>query len=240
MPHKTAPGSPAPAPRGVAGHPGGLSAGAWRGAVAGLVVFFGLLFWLAAEPFTAAMARWDVPRAPEPPPEIAVAAPVPASPERVEEPREPAWTLADVEGAVSALGPQIQNLIDAGRTELPEFKALDSRDATRAARARERFTAWARIWRNRVGQLTGQLPPPEACGVHAAMDPACFQLREILGELHDVADAETLDVAEARLEGAATGLDLFLNPPEPEPEPEEDGEDAGGDGDTKQSADEVT
>ncbi|MEM8998513.1 MAG: hypothetical protein AAGF23_27250, partial [Acidobacteriota bacterium] len=100
-------------------------------------------------------------------------------------------------------------------------RALSSGDATRAARARERYAAWARIWRNRVGQLSEQLPPARACAVHAAMDPACYQLREILTELADVADAAELDVARARLDGAATGLDLFLNPPEPEPEEEE-------------------
>lgn len=233
MPQKTVSGSAVPnSPRGVAGPPGGLGTGAWWGLTAALILLFGGLFWLAADPFEDAMARVAPVTAAEPEtapspsgPPRATADPVPT--ERVEAPQAPAWTLLDVEGAVGAMAPQIAALIEEGRGELPEFKALSSRDATRSARARERFSAWARIWQNRVGRLVGQMPPPEACGVHAAMGPACRSLRVILDELDAVAAADQLDDARAQLETAAQSLELFLNPPEPEPETEpEEGDSA--------------
>ncbi|MEM8998452.1 MAG: hypothetical protein AAGF23_26945, partial [Acidobacteriota bacterium] len=55
------PSAAPPPPRGVAGPPFGLSAGALWGVIAGLVTVFGLLFWLAAEPFEASIARWPAP-----------------------------------------------------------------------------------------------------------------------------------------------------------------------------------
>lgn len=229
MPPKATTGSQPPRATGVAAAPAGLGAAAWWGLLAGLVLVFTLLFTLAAEPFTAAFerldrrlgldrSRQDEPPAAEPPAPASTAAPE----VRVEAPREPAWTLLDVEGAVRSMAPRIEELIEEGRGELPEFQALSSSDATRAARAKERWAAWARIWRNRVGRLGEQMPPPAACAVHAAMDPACRSLRSILAQLDSVAGAEQLDLARERLESAAEALELFLNPPEP-PEPEQDG-----------------
>ena len=221
-----------PRAKGVSAAPAGWGAAAWWSLIVGLVLVFALLFTLAEEPFTAAFDRLEQ-RAgladdASDEPAVAEQTPTPSVAEeaRVEEPREPAWTLLDVEGAVSSMPPKIEQLIEEGRSELPEFRALASRDATRSARAQERWTAWARIWRNRVGRLGSQLPPPAACAVHAAMDPACQALRSILAQLESVADTDQLDQAQEQLEETAVALDLFLNPPEPEPEELESEEDA--------------
>ncbi|MEO1085720.1 MAG: hypothetical protein AAFY88_15880, partial [Acidobacteriota bacterium] len=71
MTQKTAPSSAGPPPpRGVSGPPFGLREGSWWGVIAGLVTVFGALFWLAAEPFEASIARWQAPpEAPAPEPE---------------------------------------------------------------------------------------------------------------------------------------------------------------------------
>ena len=225
-----------PRAKGVGTAPAGWGAAAWWSLIAALLLLFTLLFTLAEEPFDEAFQRLDqragiggeTTEAPAPvePTQTSTV----SDPARVEEPREPAWTLLDVEGAVNSMPAQIEQLLDEGRSELPEFRALASRDETRSARAQERWGAWARIWRNRVGRLGGQLPPPAACAVHAAMDPACRTLRSILAQLEGVADADQLDQAQERLEETAVALDLFVNPPEPEGdgEPEEDGESADG------------
>ena len=207
------------APRGVDQPPGGLGGAAWWGISAGLVALAGLAFLLAAGPLGAALDRLaaagqsaSAGAEPESAPPVAEPAARTEEP-RVAEPKAPTWTLVDVEAAVHEVATDLPRLIEEGRAELPEFRHLTATDAARVARARERFAAWGRIWRNRVAVLEAKLPPAAACSVHAAMDPACDELRAVLATVESVAAARSVEEADERFDLAAERLDLFLNPP---------------------------
>ena len=145
---------------------------------------------------------------------------------KVVEPKAPAWSLVQVGDAVHGAIPKLQTLIDEGRGEIPNFKAMGSKRAERAERAKRQWGAWGQIWKNRVGVVEATLPPPEACAVHAAMEPACQAIREATRTLASVPDEPNLDAARERFETTEQILDLLLNPPEPELPPEEEGEDS--------------
>lgn len=138
-----------------------------------------------------------------------------ASPRSVTAPRPPTWSLLQVSEGAHAVADEATALIAAGRSELSELKDPDVADAGRAERARRQWTAWARIWLNRVAVVEKKLPPSDACAVHAAMEPACRTLRRAVDELRAVADETGLEAARARLDAAETAVGVYLEPAEP-------------------------
>ena len=212
--------------RGVLAPPAGLTRGsAW--AVTGIsILAAAALRFVVTEPLSQALDRWfgkteTTAMLPE-----TVTAPAPAtaptSNTEVATPRKPTWSLLQLGDAVQGSIPKIQSLIAEGRAETPDFAAMDSEDKAKADRAKRQWLAWGRIWLNRVAVVEKTMPPADACSVHAAMEPACLSLRDVLAILKSVADAEGIDDALETLDSAAETLDLFLNPPEPEPLPEDE------------------
>lgn len=140
-------------------------------------------------------------------------------------PQPPSWSLIQVSEAVKTTAPALQTLIEEGRDEIRQFDERDGRNAQRAARAQRQWQSWGRIWLNRVAVVEKRLPPPEACAVHAAMDPACGWIRAALETARGLPETESTEAAEDLLDLAAGRLDNYLNPPEPEePETPTDGE----------------
>ena len=142
-------------------------------------------------------------------------------PKRVAEPERPSWTLLQVTESLETAGFALEALIRQGRDELGELEDPDGASEARAERTRRIWTNWGRTWRNRLQVIASTLPPPEACAVHAAMEPACNTLRQVLTTLDSVPIIPSTEVATAGLDEAATTLDLLLNPPEEDLEEEE-------------------
>ena len=128
-------------------------------------------------------------------------------------------SLLEVEEALALLGPEVLTLAKVAlEDELPLYREMDSRDEFEARRMRERFDKWGPIWRNRLNQLTARIPAPMECAQYPDQDAACQQLRDFLGRLGDVAEAETHGAAMVRCETVRLQLEEFLAPP---PEVEE-------------------
>ncbi len=214
---------PKPTPGGVLTPPGGLSRPAAWGISAAVVLIGAVILFAARGPLsdglgtdskvTTAQAETDLDEA------LAVA---PKPTPKVVEPKAPAWSLVQVGDAVHGAIPKLQALIEEGRGEIPNFKAMDSKKKGKAERAKRQWGAWGQIWKNRVGVVEATLPPPEACVVHAAMGPACRAIREATQTLASVPDEPNLDTARERFEATEQILELLLNPPEPELPPEEE------------------
>ncbi|MEM1201902.1 MAG: hypothetical protein AAGN66_01585 [Acidobacteriota bacterium] len=227
-----------------------VSAVALAAGTVALVTLVGLVFFASRVSLSAALDR-GLGGAPDPlaeergadplgdGPATAVAAEPPPAP-KVAEPEAPAWTLLDVEAAVKQVGGDLEILVADGRSEVPEFRDMDSGKGTRAEVMRNRWTSWGTIWRNRVGVARGQMPPMDDCAIHAAMEPACATLFGILDSLEEVPAAETTEGASEQLDAVAERVELFLRPP-PEPEEEEgegdDGAEGAPDGETEETPD---
>ena len=130
-----------------------------------------------------------------------------------EEPAGPEWTPGEIEAAIVPLPETTRVLISEGRDELSQFTGLDSSDETRALPARNRWRLWGRIWRNRVDQIRGQLPPQEGCEPHPELQPTCRALGESLAILERVPASSGLDQARAAFSEAAWVLAAYQGPP---------------------------
>ena len=212
--------------RGVYDSPGGL-ASKGVAAISALVVMIGsLVFFFARGAFEqqlhALLAQDSLAVTAEEVPASSAAISHPQQPsQRVAVPKAPAWSLLQVSESVQKAAPSLQTLIAEGRSELPDFEALGSRDEARSARAGRQWAAWGRIWLNRVAVLEKALPPEPACAVHASMEPACATMRSSLSSLRAISEASSLDEAEQYFAQSEQILDQFLNPPVPDPPPEE-------------------
>ncbi len=146
----------------------------------------------------------------ERPPEVVPSAEPQAliEPEKsLEEPVEPEWSYVDVEDAVRPLPESTSALIAAGRDEMSQFAGLGSTDETRALLIGNRWRMWGRVWHNRVEHIRRPMPPPEACDVHAALEPTCRAIRESHALLDRVPAAESVREAEGLLTEASKVLD---------------------------------
>ncbi len=140
-----------------------------------------------------------------------------------EEPSGPRLTYEEIEAALAPLPARVLELIADGRRELPEYRAMSSRDETKAARGRRFFQTWGRTWSNRLAVLENDTPPLTECEVHAALEPACGMLAEAYGILRIVPGATKVADAQERLDQAQLVVETFLNPPEEEEEDAETG-----------------
>ncbi len=178
-----------------------------------LIVAAGWLLYALRSSVAPAVDRWlpNIQRTPE-----VVTDPLdtPASPApKSAEPERPAWAYVDIENALRPLPKATKVLVAEGLDELSEFSGLDSTNETRALLIRNRWRLWGRIWRNRVNQLEGRLPPLEDCEVHAALEPTCRALASSLAALQQVPEAEHLEAAKERFAQASETLEELLNPP---------------------------
>ncbi len=120
---------------------------------------------------------------------------------------EPEWTYVDVEAALRPLPERAEALIAEGRAEMSQFADLDSADETRALVIRNRWRLWGRVWHNRVDHVRGPMPPPEACDIHAALEPTCRAVRKSLALLDRVPAAGNAGEAKELLESASAILE---------------------------------
>ncbi|MEM9556155.1 MAG: hypothetical protein AAGC60_17995 [Acidobacteriota bacterium] len=197
-----------------------------------LVLAVGLVFLLVGRPLADTLDRLvaaPAPEAaPEPAPQVTAPTPAPAAPVPTE-PEPIRWTLTDVETAIEDLGTRAEALIAEGRDELRELDDPSRARENRRERVLRRWALWARTWRNRLEDLEAELPPEEACTVHASMQPACTALQDAFAVLAEVPQPLAVDGAVAHLDDAAERLDLLLRPPPPPEEPEEGAVDEEGD-----------
>ncbi len=168
---------------------GGSKRQAWGWTLATILVS-GLVLYAARAQVAQALDRWvPLPERSEPAP-VEAAEPPPEPEPVAEEPVEPRWSSADVEAALVPLPAEAEALIAEGREEVAQFKGLGAADETRALLARNRWTMWGRIWRNRVDHLRRRLPPIEDCEIHVETEPICRALLESLAVLERVPTAE--------------------------------------------------
>ena len=204
--------------------PGGLSRPAVWAISAVVVVLGAVILFAAREPLTDEARHWlsaSFTTGPADASAVSLEGGGPESlstvidpPPKVVVPKAPTWSLVEVGDAVHGAIPKLQTLIAEGRSEVPSFKAMDSNRPQKAERAKRRWGAWGQIWKNRVAVVEATLPPPEACRVHAAMEPACRTIREATTTLGSVPDDPDLKIAMERFEDTEQILDLLLNPPE--------------------------
>ena len=184
---------------------GGSARRAW-GLTLGAVLVAGLVLYAARAQVASALDRWiPLPERPEPAP-VEVVEPPPDPEPPAEEPSEPPWNLAEIEASLGPLAAEVESLIAEGREEVSQFKGLGASDETRALLARNRWTMWGRIWRNRVEHVRRRLPPIEDCEVHAGTEPTCRALLESLAFLERVPAMDRRDEAAEVLDQAAAVL----------------------------------
>ncbi len=193
-------------------HPGW----AW-GLTLAAILAGGLALYAARSAMGSALDRWLPERQrpeEEAPYEVLAALPEPEG--DTVEPAELEWSFVDIEANLRPLPDSTASLIAEGRRELPQFTGLDSTDETRALLIRNRWRMWGRIWSNRVEQIRRPMPPPEACDVHAALEPTCRSIRESLAILDRIPGATNIEDARELLEQASEVLaELRLSAEDP-------------------------